>query len=194
MPRLFTAINLDASVRERIVAEQHRLLDELRTASLRWVRPEQLHVTLVFVGDVADDVAATIVNVMRRDIPLRPFHIEFAGFGVFPARGAPRALWLGVRKGADAVLALQQRLAARLHEVGVAAEDRAFTPHLTLARWRGRGGRSSERPRDLDVPRTSVATAEVAAVTLFQSRLASQGPAYAVLAESPLVGPNLPQH
>jgi 2'-5' RNA ligase len=191
---LFTAIDLHASVRERIAAEQQRLLAELRAAPLRWVRPEHLHLTLVFIGDVADDVAATIVNVMRRDISQRPFQIEFAGFGVFPPRGAPRALWLGVRKGSDDVVAVQQRLAVRLHEVGVPLEGRPFTPHLTLARWRGRGGRASERPRSLIANRESIATADVGAVTLFQSRLSSQGPTYTVLAESPLVGSSLTLH
>lgn len=194
MPRLFTAIDLDPAARARIGAEQHRLSTEHGGGSLRWVRPEHLHLTLVFIGEVTDDSAATIVTAMQHDIPRRPFQIELAGFGVFPPRGAPRALWLGVRKGADDVVALQQVVAARLREAGVSAERPAFTPHLTLARWRGRGGRASEKPCDLAVSQKAVATADVHAATLFQSRLSSQGPAYTVLAESPLIESKGPLH
>lgn len=188
MPRLFTAIEIDSEARQRIAAQQQRLQDDLREASLRWVRPEHLHLTLTFIGEVTDDLAAAIVKVMHRDIPRRPFQIELAGFGVFPSRGAPRALWLGVQRGADEVVALQQILAGRLHELGTPLEPRPFSPHLTLARWRGRGGRASERPRHLGVSHERVAIVDVGAAGLVQSRLSSDGPAYTVLAESRLTG------
>ena len=196
--RVFVAVDVGDAVRgevTRVVTTLTGKLEAVKTPpKVVWVKPAALHVTIRFIGEVEPPEVERLQELLMPPIDVAPFELEWRGIGTFPNNKHPRALWLGVRKGADAVLALQQRLAARLHEVGVAAEDRAFTPHLTLARWRGRGGRSSERPRDLDVPRTSVATAEVAAVTLFQSRLASQGPAYTVLAESPLVGPNLPQH
>jgi 2'-5' RNA ligase len=186
MPRLFSAIALGPSARSRIEAEQHRLEAVLR-GSLRWVRPEHLHLTLVFAGEVDEDRAANLVEANRRDLPQRPFRLELGGFGVFPSRGAPRALWLGVRSGVEEVVALQQVIAARCAAAGVQLDRRAFSPHLTLARWRD--SRASEKPRDLDASRDIVATVEVSTVTLFQSHLSSKGPAYTVLATSTLTGP-----
>src|SRR6266404_4722143 len=143
MPRLFSAIDLGPSARERIAAEQHRLTTALRAPALRWVKPEHLHLTLVFIGEVADDCVARIVLAMQKDIPQLPFRFELGGLGVFPSHGAPRALWLGVRTGADAVVRVQQTMAARCQALGVPLEARPFSPHLTLARWRD--GRRSDR-------------------------------------------------
>ena len=159
----------------------------LDAASLRWVKPEHLHLTLVFIGEVADDHAARIVVAMQSAIPQQPFRFELGGFGVFPSHGAPRALWLGVRTGAEAIVGLQQTIAARCQALDVPREARPYSPHLTLARWRN--GRRSDRPRDLGGNSDVVAVVDVHAVTLFQSRLSSQGPTYTVLAHSPLSAP-----
>jgi RNA 2',3'-cyclic 3'-phosphodiesterase len=186
MPRLFAAVALDERVRDRIATEQQRLLRDMRGASLRWVQPEHMHLTLVFIGEVSGESVDGIVHAMKREILQPPFDIEFAGVGVFPERGAPRALWIGVDRGRDELVALQRTVAGRLEGVGIAPEERPFSPHLTLGRWRGRGGRPSEKPREQGRSR-SIAKAEVRTVTLFLSRPTSAGPSYSVLAEATLV-------
>jgi 2'-5' RNA ligase len=109
---------------------------------------------------------------------------------VFPPRGAPRVLWLGVSAGRQAIVDLQQLVATRLAAAGVPPEGRAFHPHLTLARWRDRQAVSRrllaaliERGSD-----RTVATVTVSAVTLLQSRLSPAGPSYTSLARAGLVG------
>jgi 2'-5' RNA ligase len=189
MARLFAAIDLGQAARDRIAAEQHRLAAALHGAALRWVRPEHLHLTLVFVGEVADDCAARLVNVMQQKIARRPFRFELGGFGVFPPRGAPRALWLGVRTGVEDLVVVQQEVAARCEALGMNLDPRPFHPHVTLARWRDR--RKSTRPHELGASRDIVATTDVNAITLFESRLSSDGPTYTVLVESHLTGPSV---
>src|SRR5205809_6537190 len=100
--RLFAAIDLDDGAREAIANEQTRLKRKLGRAdrSLRWARPEQMHLTLVFIGSVDEARGAAIVNLMCGDIAAEPFTISFEALGVFPPHPAPSVLWLGVAQGA----------------------------------------------------------------------------------------------
>jgi 2'-5' RNA ligase len=182
--RLFTAIELDDAARAAIGAKQDEVRQALGGASMKWVRPEQMHLTLVFIGEVPDGRVQPLIDVMQREIPLQPFRVQFGGTGVFPPRGAPKVFWLGVVDGADRAIALQQHVAAQLEPLGVTRDSRPFSPHLTLGRWRD--GRPSDRRRIPPDGGAVVAALDVAAVTLFQSRLSSSGPAYTPLASAHL--------
>jgi 2'-5' RNA ligase len=187
MARLFTAVELEPEIRDRIADVQSRLaktLDSGRTG-LRLVRPAQLHLTLVFLGEVEESRVPAVVAAMSEDLPLAPFDIEFASVGVFPPRGPARVLWVGVRRGAAELTGLFDVVSDRLTGVGVPRETRPFSPHLTLGRWRDRGAklRTSALP---DVDTVGVQT--VSAVTLFHSRLRPQGPDHSVLAHAQLTG------
>jgi 2'-5' RNA ligase len=139
MPRLFTAIDIGADAKSQIADSQVQLATAIRASSLRWTKREQWHITLVFIGEVPDDRAARIVELMREALPHPSFRFELGGLGTFPSRGAPRALWIGVRSGADQIIRVQSLVADRLELAGVERERRPFSPHLTLARWRGVG-------------------------------------------------------
>lgn len=183
--RLFTAIELSDEARASIEAEQRRLAARLEDNSqaLRFVRGEHLHLTLVFVGEIPESRGAALVEAMGSDIPVAPFHLVFGGIGTYPSRGAPRVLWLGALEGIERIVELHADVARCLARVGVPIEQRPFSPHLTLARWRShsRGG----RPRLPDAPE-AVARIDVERVTLFQSRLSSAGPTYTALAHARL--------
>jgi 2'-5' RNA ligase len=185
--RLFTAVELPEAARAAVVAEQRRLVGGAPAAArrLRVVAPEQLHLTLVFIGEVGEERAAAISRAMRDDIPVAPFRITFGGVGAFPPHGAPRALYVGVSEGAEAAVALHGHVARRLEQAGVARETRPFRPHLTIGRWRE--SQRSDRPQG-DGP-ANIAVVEVTAVTLFQSRLSSSGSTYTRLSAARLVCP-----
>lgn len=174
-----------------MVAEQHRLACLVDRSALRWVGRDQLHVTLVFLGDIATDLVPAIVAAVSPPLPLSPFPVVFGGVGVFPSRGRPRALWLGLQRGAQPLSALQAQVAARCASVGCTVDARAFTPHLTLARFRD--GRPSDRSRLLagDNGGRAIASEQVQTVVLFESRLSAAGAAHIVLCQSPLAGPAL---
>ena len=185
MPRLFAAIELGADAQHRVANEQARLEETFRRSSLRWTKSDQLHITLVFIGEVPDERAARIVEIMRAEIPHPPFRFELGGIGSFPPRGAPRALWVGVKVGSEDVIRVQGLVADRLESVGVDRERRPFSPHVTLARWRD--SRPSDRPRAGTTDPPTIARVDVRTVTLFQSRVSSAGSTYTRLVECPLL-------
>jgi 2'-5' RNA ligase len=185
--RLFTAIELTDSARSAVAAEQKRVVETLLRdgGRLRLVKPEQMHLTLVFIGEVAEERGAVIARLMAEDVPVAPFRIAFGGIGAFPPRGAPRALYVDVVEGAARAIDLHAQVAARLARADVRPDARPFHPHLTLGRWRE--SRPSDRPRIQD--RAEVAAIDVTRVTLFESRISSSGPTYTPLATAHLVCP-----
>ena len=185
--RLFVAVDLDDVARRAIGAEQRRLargLDSDRS-SLKWVDPDRMHVTLVFLGEIAEADGARVVEAIAPDLDAAPFVAAFEQLGVFPSRGAPRALWLGVSEGARELGDVYQQVKGRLQPLGIPLDERPFSAHLTLARWRR--SRPSDRARALAMGRQApVARVRVGHVTLYQSRLSSSGPTYTALARATL--------
>jgi 2'-5' RNA ligase len=185
--RLFVAADLPEVIRDALTAEQARIKAALAgsDSSLKWVKPEHSHLTLVFIGNVDDARVPAVVDAIGADIDVPAFDATFEGAGAFPPRGAPRVLWIGVGTGARELVALQQVIAARIATLGLPIEDRTFHPHLTLARWRE--SRPADRSRVLAVaPRGVVAGAHIDGATLYQSRLSPSGPTYTALARANL--------
>ena len=97
--RLFAAIDLNDEVRTAIAAEQKHIAAEFGHAdrsSLKWVQPAQMHLTLVFLGEIAAAAVPPIVDAVSASLKVAPFTVAFERLGVFPPHGAPRVLWLGV--------------------------------------------------------------------------------------------------
>lgn len=184
--RLFAAIDLNDAARGAIARLQRRLSERLGGArSPKWVDPFRMHVTLVFLGEVADAQVPGIVEVLSSSIDAPRFAITFQGLGVFPPRGAPRVLWLAVSQGAEALAAVHRHVVGRLERLEWTLEDRPFQPHVTLARWRD--SRPSDRASALGLAIDDpVATVDIASVTLYQSRLSAAGPTYTALARATL--------
>jgi 2'-5' RNA ligase len=185
--RLFIAIDLDEAARAAIAEEQRRLKAAIGStrATVKWVRPEQMHLTLVFLGEVAEARVQAIVEAIGQPIAQRPFDLAFGGVGVFPPRGAPNVLWIGASTGEGETIAVQRQLADRVAPLGIPVEGRLFHPHLTLARLKD--SRPSDRTRFLAAGGDNiVATTQVDHATLYQSKLSSQGPSYTALAHATL--------
>jgi 2'-5' RNA ligase len=134
--RLFVALVIPAEVRNNLAAfltEMRVLTEQLADKSVRWVRPENLHVTLKFIGEVApakrEGIRSALANV-RLDGPV---DLRFCGLGFFPHENQPTVLWTGLEASANlAKLAddIDQSMVPR----GIRRENRPFVPHLTLAR------------------------------------------------------------
>ncbi len=122
--RLFAAVDLSDDARRAIAAEQQRVATALGAVarSLRFVRAGHMHLTLAFIGEIAEARASPIIEVMSGDFAQAQFQLVFGGVGTFPPRGAPRVLWLGVVQGAQEITELGALVARRLEAVGVAAE------------------------------------------------------------------------
>lgn len=176
--RLLVAIDLDDEARDAIDRERRRIAVRMGLAAsrARFVDAAHLHLTLVFVGEVESSLAPAFAAAVGADVPMRPFEVTFGGLGVFPERGGPRVLWLGVIGGARETIALQALVRSRIGGLGVSPEGGVFHPHLTLARWRE--GRPSDRRQALDGPAAAVARMRIEEVSLFESRLSPSGPSY----------------
>ena len=172
MHRLFVAIRPPAPVRDLLVDA----MDD--SPELRWVSDEQLHLTLRFIGEVerplANDIAAAL-----EPVRFEPFDLRIAGTGRFDhKRGG--AWWAGVEPK-EPVAALAARVERACQLAGIEPERRAFHPHVTLARWKGR----SSPAADAFIARHAGLTSEPFAVDrfiLFESELSRHGPHYEAIA------------
>ena len=185
--RLFVAIDLDDAVRVAIRNEQSRIARSIEPAgaSLRWVSPDHMHITLVFIGERDEASASSITSAMAAELACPPFTVVLRHVGVFPPRGAPRALWIGVAGGARELSELQRRIADRLRPLGCADEGRPFTAHLTVGRFRTSRPADRRRVTDLDAS-APIGSFVVDHATLYRSVLSSAGPSYTALARANL--------
>jgi 2'-5' RNA ligase len=140
MIRAFLAIDPPEEILDAIGRIQGRLQRVIR-GELRWVRPEAIHLTLKFFGDISEEAVADIAAVVEKAAArAAPFLLAIGGVGVFPDQRRPRVLWLGMDGDVPRLLRLQQELEAGLGMVGFPAEERPFRPHLTLARIKSSKG------------------------------------------------------
>jgi 2'-5' RNA ligase len=171
--RSFVALELDADVRARLGALMERLRGDV--PGIRWVRPESLHVTVRFLG-YADPPVLVRLQGPLSEIAARhpPGDAPLRELGLFPPRGRPRVLWLGIEVPPD-ILALQQECEAAATAAGFPPEPRPFRPHLTLGRWSAPPPRPRLPPADLGVAR-------LARLVLFRSEMRRAGSIYTPLA------------
>jgi RNA 2',3'-cyclic 3'-phosphodiesterase len=183
--RLFVALDIPDDVRSAILAIVAKLRPACRNA--RWARIEGLHVTLKFIGEATSEKAAAIKAALA-SIPSRaPIPMNFRGLGFFPNARRPRVLWAGIEAGTD-LAALAGAVETAFAALGIPREERAFSPHLTLARF--------DTPRGLDALHAAVEKAgllEFGAATakefhLYQSVLKPGGAEYTRLAIFSLAG------
>ena len=176
--RLFTAIDLPAEVTCSLVRLCHGI------PGVRWVKPEQLHLTLRFIGTVDRERFAGIREKLS-DIETPPVMLSLNSVGSFPVTGPPRVLWAGTERS-EALSSLRDQVENVLVTAGCEAETRLFSPHITLARLK-------DVPRTLVVPYLtrhasfSEGPFEVKEFLLYSSVLSRQGSTHRVEKRYPLV-------
>ena len=171
-PRAFLALDPDAEALARLRA----LIESLRggVEGIRWVRPEGLHLTLRFLGSAeAERVLRVAERVAAAAAATAPATLPFGPLGLFPPRGGPRVLWVGLPLPAS-LLALQEACEQAARAEGFAAEERAFAPHLTMGRWRDRARRPS-------LPAADLGAVRLERVVLYRSQLQRGGSVYTPL-------------
>ena len=191
--RVFAAVPLPGAVQRRLAAA----VDVLRDRSLGFVpvRPEAMHITLRFFGELDEQTVARLCTALENHPPGgEAFDVTIGGWGQFPPRGAPRVLFAALCEGARQVSTLHGEVCAILDPVVGDAERRPFHAHVTLARAKGRalrggagtGGAEAERMLTLCRHRLEKTREEirVEAVHLYQSELGRRGPRYTVLHRS----------
>lgn len=178
--RLFVAIDLSEAVKD----ELSRVIEALRPGApeAKWVPRDNLHLTLAFLGEVGEQrlrAVSTAVGSVAGGVAA--FESRLEEVGTFPSPRRARVVWVGLADAGGGLAGLADACAEALEPLGFPPERRAFTPHLTLARFR--------RPADASrLPEVGIDPAPFAveALTLFRSHLARPAPRYEALAEFPL--------
>ena len=175
--RAFVAIEMDEPIRRALAG----LIEELNRPPLpvKWVAPENIHLTLKFLGDVAEERVGETVQIVRDCAQgIKPFALAICGTGAFPNAQRPRVIFAGAQDERDAAHELARRLEDRMEALGIEREERPFQCHVTLGRLR--------EPRALPALAAKMASAAthdfgmmtVTHVTLIESTLTPQGPIY----------------
>lgn len=151
-------------------------------ADLKRVKPQNIHLTVRFLGDTSPPMVDAIYEEMKQ-VSFTPFEIELRGLGAFPKLSYPRVVWAGIRKGANELTNVFEQLEPRLRGLGFKPDTKGFSPHLTIARVRT--GRNKVQlikfVRELEDYEFGAIKAEC--LRLKKSVLTPQGPIYTTLRE-----------
>jgi RNA 2',3'-cyclic 3'-phosphodiesterase len=182
--RCFIAIELDESTQRELGKIQSRLRDEagLKDRSINWVRPENIHLTLKFLGEVDDaDIPLVCEAASSAAGEFLPFEFEIGSVGCFPPGGSARVLWAAVTAGEEQIVPIHRKLDELLHKLGFPLEGRRFAAHLTLARIKNIrvGHEVREGLEGFTIPKVIVQS--VSTLTVFQSVLSRGGPTYTAM-------------
>ena len=176
--RLFVAVDVDEATRAQAALVSAALRERIGPGTrASWVRPGQMHVTLLFFSAADPGYEDRIRRALAQPIAEPVFAVSFQGLRAFPERGSPRVVWLDVREGAGPLRRVHERLAERLH-----IEPGAFTPHLTVARLKGR--LPADRAAEIAEIPASAGPSAIDRVTLYESCLSPAGPRHLRLADA----------
>ncbi len=184
--RSFLAFELPSDIKQKVAL----VSDELRRSRLnvRWVKPANIHLTIVFMGNINPDLLPVMAEEIGKDcLAYKPFDISLRGLGIFPGTRRPRVLWLGLETDREILSSFRKGLQERLEPFGIKQEKRGFSPHLTLGRFREpqRQGTLLDdliaQYKDLEGP-----SGKMEELVMFKSELHPQGAEYTRLRSWPL--------
>lgn len=182
--RTFIAIDLSEENKTALT----KLQDELKQtqADVKWVEPENIHLTLKFLGEVTDEYVGKVKEALDKAAAgFRPFEISLSDIGAFPKLDYPRVIWVGVEKGKKETEELAAKIEEELGKLGFSKEDRPFAAHLTIGRVRT--GKNKEILKEKiqnnkGRPQWAAPTSQlISNVILYQSKLTPSGPIYTPL-------------
>lgn len=176
--RTFIAIDITPEIRGRL----SEFIDTTSTSfpAARWARPEGMHITLKFLGEITEEQKEEIEAAVR-SIKSQSFEISIYGLGFFPTARSPRVFWAGIRAG-DQLPALASAVDEALLPLGFAKEKQGYKPHLTLARFNpGTKANAASAKSLLERPQPEFGTMTANEFFLYQSKLSPRGSIYTKL-------------
>jgi RNA 2',3'-cyclic 3'-phosphodiesterase len=173
--RTFIAVELPPEVKAYLGRLSADLAAQLPQRSVRWVKPERIHLTLRFIGETEKNLMPDLQNMMDETARgRRPFLLHLKGIGCFPNCSRPRVIWVGIQGDLEAAALLKSDLDAGLSELGWEIETRSFQPHLTLGRVKDLQSAADQRwPAGIEPLAITVQS-----IHLIESNLTPAGPIY----------------
>lgn len=193
--RVFVAVGVGDELRRAAIAVRRSFDAQFNALALApprlvWVVPASLHVTLRFLGEQPDDRVGELIAALSEPVDMAPFTVEWHGLGAFPSPRRPKAIWMGVARGARELGALEAEVARRLGDLLPGEAQSAagpFHPHLTIARLKVDSPRV-DWPAVLAAATPADVTSRVARVSLMRSRGLPGGEGYEEIAQGWLSG------
>jgi 2'-5' RNA ligase len=182
--RLFVALELSEAVRAAVRDLIGRL--QRARADVRWIRPEGMHLTLKFIGEIPEEKVSAIHQALAGVGSPQPVTVEFRELGCFPNERRPRVLWVGVQ-ASDNLAPLAGQVEAALEPLGIEREDRYYVPHLTLGRFKSPKRADKLQEEIAALPSIEFGRFETGEFFLFQSKLSPAGAQYTKLRAFPFV-------
>ncbi|MDH7601244.1 MAG: RNA 2',3'-cyclic phosphodiesterase [Armatimonadota bacterium] len=178
--RTFVAVLLADELKSRIseVQEQAKKL----APDVKWVEPENFHITLKFLGNVREDALAGVLSAVEDAVKdYQKFEVSVAGVGAFPNPKNARVVWVGVESGQERLASLAATIDAKLAELGFPREERDFKSHITIGRVKSKKHLGALARGIAKIEARSLGTQEVRSVAVMQSVLRPEGPVYSPL-------------
>ncbi len=178
--RSFIAIELPNELKLKLAQLEAQLKAD-QQPWVKWVRPESIHLTLKFLGNIAIDTTAAITRAIEESVRgLAPFRLKVKELGVFPNLKRVQVAWVGISGELDKLSRLQKQLESNLSPLGFAPESRSFTPHLTLARLSNRASLSDRQSFGNLIASTKFEDGDIKvdAINLMKSQLTKAGAIY----------------
>jgi len=179
--RSFIAFDIDSeSILKKITGVQNLLIKT--GAGLKLVKPENIHITVRFLGNITPNMVEKIFEEMKK-VQFAPFDVKMHGIGAFPHLRYPRVLWTGITEGADQLRNIFNQLEPRLRGLGFAPDTRGFSPHLTIARVKSGRNKAELVKCITENANCELGIVKAECLRLKRSDLTPKGPIYSTLKE-----------
>lgn len=179
--RAFLAFDIDNNELKKKLTDAQKLLAQTG-ADLKLVEPDNIHMTIRFLGDISLKMADNIFEEMKK-IQFKPFIVKIFGIGVFPSLSYPRVVWAGITEGTTPLQSVFSQLEPNLRRLGFTPDAKGFSPHLTIARVRSAFNRSQLVDCIQKNSQYYFGLVNANCLRLKRSILTPQGPNYSTLKE-----------
>jgi len=179
--RSFVAFDLDNEAVLKKITDAQNLLVKTG-ANLKMVKPENIHITMRFLGNITLPMAEKIFEEMKK-VQFTPFDVKIQGTGAFPHLRYPRVVWVGITEGADQMRSIFSQLEPRLRKLGFAPDSKGFSPHLTIARVRSGRNKAELVECISENVNSEFGVIRDECLRLKRSDLTPEGPVYSTLKE-----------
>jgi 2'-5' RNA ligase len=178
--RAFIAIKVAGEIRRRIIEIQNELKDI--NADIRWVKSENIHITLKFLGEVEDNRIIEVCRIVEDAVKTTgTFELSVETSGVFPGQGLPVVIWIGVSEGMEFLVKLYHSLEESLYRAGFEKEKRNFSAHLTIGRISSARNIKNLLQKLETFKNVGLGRMAAEAVYILRSDLTPEGPVYSVI-------------
>jgi len=184
--RSFIAVDLDdPAIKTRILNVQKDL--ELTRSQLKMVEPEILHLTLRFLGEIPQQSVERVKEILAA-VRFQPFELTFSGVGTFPSLSRINVVWIGITRGQEQLSEIFQQIEPKLRQIGMPADNKGFSPHLTIARVKSGINREALANAVTKMHNLELGQMPVKYVRLKKSTLTPNGPIYTTIYETQAAG------